>query len=67
LQELATPFLLAVVQLEYAEWLIAEQRAEEAGPLLAEADAVFERLDARPWLRRAEQAAGAGAVTGGRS
>ncbi|MDP9283504.1 MAG: tetratricopeptide repeat protein, partial [Actinomycetota bacterium] len=67
LRELATPFFLAVVQLEYAEWLIAEHRAEDAGPLLAEADAVFERLDARPWLRRAEQAAGAGAVTGGRS
>ena len=51
-QELATPFFLAVVQLEYAEWLARAARADEAVPLFAEAQAVFERLEAVPWIER---------------
>jgi hypothetical protein len=27
----------------------------EAGPLLAEADEIFEQLEAKPWLERAEK------------
>ncbi|TMJ93929.1 MAG: hypothetical protein E6G67_10940 [Actinobacteria bacterium] len=51
--ELATPFHLAVTRLEHAEWLTEQGRADDAGPLLAEAREFFERLEARPWLDRA--------------
>ena len=47
------PFHLAVAQLEYAEWLAAQSRADEAEPLLTEAAATFERLRATPWIERA--------------
>ena len=47
-----TPFRLAVVLVEHAEWLAAEGRAEEAEPLLDESREVFERLGAAPWLQR---------------
>jgi class 3 adenylate cyclase/predicted ATPase len=57
-QELAVPFHLAVTQLEYGEWLAAEDRAEEADPLFMQARETFERLDAKPWLER---------IAGGRS
>jgi hypothetical protein len=56
-QELAVPFHLAVTQLEYGEWLAAEDRAE-ADPLFMQARETFERLDAKPWLER---------IAGGRS
>ena len=46
-------FWHAVTQVEHAEWLVAQDRASEAGPLLAEAQETFERLEARPWLERA--------------
>ena len=49
------PFLLAVVQLEYGEWLNARGRPEDAAkPLLAEARETFERLQAQPWLDRVD-------------
>ena len=50
--ELEMPFYLAVTQLEHAEWLIAQDRRDEAEPLLAEARETFERLRATPWLER---------------
>jgi hypothetical protein len=50
--EMAVPFWAAVVQLEHAEWL-AERRADEATPLLAGSEPVFERLKARPYIERA--------------
>jgi class 3 adenylate cyclase/tetratricopeptide (TPR) repeat protein len=53
-REIAMPFYLAVTQLEQAEWLVGQGRAAEAEPLLAEARETFERLEARPWLERAE-------------
>jgi class 3 adenylate cyclase/tetratricopeptide (TPR) repeat protein len=53
-QELTMPFPLAVVQLEYAEWLADAGRADDATPLLAEALATFERLGATPWVDRAK-------------
>jgi len=59
-RELATPFYLAVTQLEHGEWLATQGRAEEAEPLHAEAREAFERLEARPWLERAARAAGVG-------
>jgi hypothetical protein len=49
---------MAVAALEHAEQLQAHGRAEEAGPLLEEARAVFERLEAAPWLQRASQHSG---------
>ena len=52
LRELELPFQLAVVQLEHAEWLAAEGRAEQAEPLLADARETFDRLGAKPWLDR---------------
>jgi class 3 adenylate cyclase/tetratricopeptide (TPR) repeat protein len=57
LGELEAPFHLAVVQLEHAEWLVGQGRADEAEPLLAEARQTFERLKATPWSERAAQLA----------
>jgi tetratricopeptide (TPR) repeat protein len=54
-RELAMPFYLAVVELEHAEWLTSESRGEEAAPLLEEAQAIFGKLNAAPWLERAEK------------
>ena len=45
-------FYLAVTQLEQAEWLAEQGRADEAEPLLAEARETFEQLGATPWLAR---------------
>jgi hypothetical protein len=56
LLEHSMPFRLAVVQLEHAEWLRSRSRSEEADPLLAEAREIFERLDAKPWLERTNEA-----------
>jgi hypothetical protein len=47
-------FWLAVTQLEHGEWLIANGRAAEAEPLLAEAREIFTRLQATPWVERVE-------------
>jgi hypothetical protein len=52
LARLERPFDLAVIQLEHAEWLISEERADEAEPLLEAARATFEQLEAKPWLQR---------------
>jgi hypothetical protein len=50
--ELEMTFYLAVTQLEHAEWLISQERADEAETLLDEARETFERLQATPWLER---------------
>ena len=50
-------FYLAVTQLEHAEWLFEQGRAEDAEPLLMEARDAFERLRARPWVERAARLA----------
>jgi class 3 adenylate cyclase/tetratricopeptide (TPR) repeat protein len=55
-REFRLPFWLAVVQLEHAELLVGKGRVDEASLLLAEALETFERLDAKPWLERAEHA-----------
>ena len=53
-QELGTPFLLARVQLQYAEILAdAKSDADQARALRDAAAAAFEALDAAPWLARA--------------
>jgi hypothetical protein len=55
LRELVMPFQLAVVLLEHSEWLHANGRADRGTPLVAEALAIFERLEAGPWIERAER------------
>jgi hypothetical protein len=52
-REIGVPFWLAVTLLEHAEWLASEGRIDEVVPLAAEADTIFERLSATPWLERA--------------
>jgi class 3 adenylate cyclase len=65
LRGLDLPFHAAVVQLEYGEWLTARGRPDDAQPLLAEARDTFERLQAAPWLERADAVApGAAAEVG---
>jgi tetratricopeptide (TPR) repeat protein len=58
------PLELAETQVEHAEWLTSAGRSDEAEPLLAEAEALFGRLRATPWLERiASCRAGTPAVT----
>jgi tetratricopeptide (TPR) repeat protein len=54
-REIGMPFWLAVALLELGEWLQAQGRSEDAGPLLGEAQEIFERLKAGPWLERLGQ------------
>jgi class 3 adenylate cyclase/tetratricopeptide (TPR) repeat protein len=53
-REVDLPFWLAIVLLEHAEWLSAEEGVDQAEPLLAEAREIFAGLDAAPWLERVE-------------
>jgi class 3 adenylate cyclase/tetratricopeptide (TPR) repeat protein len=55
--QIGMPFWLAVTKLEHAEWLLANGRDPEAGPMLAEASHAFERLKALPWLHRLTKSA----------
>jgi tetratricopeptide (TPR) repeat protein len=55
-REFGVPFWLAATELEHAEWLAAQGRADEAQPLLDEAREIFTRLEARPWLERLDGA-----------
>jgi class 3 adenylate cyclase/predicted ATPase len=55
LREIEAPFVLAQVLLDHAEMLWSAGREDEAAPLLREARTIFERLDARPWLERADE------------
>ncbi len=54
-REFGLVFHVAVTQLEHAEWLIGQDRTDEAQPLLTEARQAFEQLQATPWLARATQ------------
>jgi predicted ATPase/class 3 adenylate cyclase len=55
-REFGLVFYVAVTQLEHAEWLTSQQRADDAEPLLAEARHTFEQLQATPWLERTARA-----------
>jgi predicted ATPase/class 3 adenylate cyclase len=46
------PLELAETQVEHAEWLASHGRLDDAEPLLAEAEGLFGRLRATPWLER---------------
>ena len=63
LRELAFPFYLAVTLLEHGEWLLVQDRHQDAEPLLAEARDIFERLEAKPWLHRTAQHLSLGRTT----
>jgi class 3 adenylate cyclase/tetratricopeptide (TPR) repeat protein len=51
-------FCDAVTRLEHAEWVIAQDRTDEAQPLLAAARSTFDELEATPWLERVDRLAG---------
>ncbi|HXH96165.1 MAG TPA: hypothetical protein VNH40_03050, partial [Gaiellaceae bacterium] len=53
LDEMGLVFELAVTKLEHGEWLVAQDRGEEAAEVLRDARALFERMQAIPWLERA--------------
>jgi len=55
-REFGLVFYVAVTQLEHAEWLVAQDRGNDAEPLLAEARQTFEQLQASPWLQRTSEA-----------
>jgi tetratricopeptide (TPR) repeat protein len=55
--------LLAVTELEHAEWLVDRARRSDAESLLTEAREIFERLEATPWLERCDALAPARAVS----
>ncbi len=57
-------FPLAITQLDHGEWLVAQGRPEDAEALLREARETFERLEAAPYLARAN-AVGAGVASVG--
>jgi hypothetical protein len=52
LREIETPFELALVLLEHAEWLAGDGQMDEVEGLAAEAREIFERLRAIPYLER---------------
>jgi tetratricopeptide (TPR) repeat protein len=51
-RELGMPFWLGVTLLQHGEYLTAHGRAAGAAELLEEANEIFERLRATPWLER---------------
>ncbi len=55
-REFGLTFHLAVAQLEHGEWLVGRGRPDEAGPMLAEAREILERLRATPWVERIDAA-----------
>ncbi len=56
-RELTLEPWLAITLLEHGESLAEQGRGAEAGPLVAEAREIFERLEAVPWIERAMAAA----------
>jgi hypothetical protein len=51
-RELGMPLWVATTVAEQAEWLRHEGRDQQADQVGEEAAAIFERLEAKPWLRR---------------
>ncbi|HET6360737.1 MAG TPA: hypothetical protein VFH11_01610, partial [Gemmatimonadota bacterium] len=54
-REIGFPFWLAVTLLEYGEWLESRDRGPDVAPLVLEARSIFESLQAKPWVERAER------------
>jgi len=53
LGQAGVPWAMAMVELEFAEWLDDEGRAEEGAALRRRSETVFAALEADPWHRRA--------------
>jgi hypothetical protein len=62
-RRIQTPFRIAVVLLEYGEWLAGRGRGADAAPHVAEARSIFEGLRAAPWLDRAGRVSQGSSVT----
>jgi tetratricopeptide (TPR) repeat protein len=62
-RDIGFPFWKAVVLLEHGEWLDRNGRGPEAGPRVAEARSIFEGLQAKPWVDRAERVGKTSAAT----
>jgi tetratricopeptide (TPR) repeat protein len=62
-REHSLTFYVAATELEHAEWLVGQGRAEDARALLDEAREIFERLEATPWRERCDALAPARAET----
>jgi len=60
---LTRPFWLAVTQLEFAEWLLHNERDTEAAELLVGARSAFTQLGAEPWIERVDAAVRARGAT----
>jgi tetratricopeptide (TPR) repeat protein len=58
-RSLGSPFWLAVVEVEHVEERSRAGRDDRGSALLAEARSIFERLDAGPWIERADHAGAA--------
>jgi hypothetical protein len=56
-RELGMPLWVATTLAEQSEWLRQEGRVQQADQIGEEAAAIFERLEAKPWLRRVTGAA----------
>jgi hypothetical protein len=54
---LSRPFWLAVTQLEFAEWLMRQERDGDAAELLIQSRSGFARLGATPWIERVDATA----------
>jgi tetratricopeptide (TPR) repeat protein len=54
-RETGIPYWRALSQVEYAEWLTAHERVEDAAPLVLEARDTLDRLGAVRWLERTER------------
>jgi tetratricopeptide (TPR) repeat protein len=52
LTDLGSPYWLAQAQADYARWLVAQGRTDEARPLVSHAQATFTELGAQPDLDR---------------
>ena len=51
-RSIGVPYWLAGTLTEHGEWLARHERSDEVGVPLDEARAIFERLQAKPWLER---------------
>ena len=54
---LRRPFWTAVTQLEFAEWLMRQERDAEAAALLIQSRSGFAHLGATPWVERVDATA----------
>jgi hypothetical protein len=54
-REIGFPFWMAVALLEFGEWLDGRDRGTDAAPLVTEARAIFDGLQAKPWIDRADR------------